>query len=120
MRLYLDDDTAAAVLIRAVRQAGHDVQIPADVGLRGAADPIQLTHAIRDARVLLSRDYRDFEPLHLLVREARGHHAGILVIRRDNDPRRNVAPRDVVRALGNLAAAGVPLADEYIVLNAWQ
>ena len=86
MRLYLDEDLAAALLIRLLQQAGHGVQIPADVGLAGHTDPEQLTHAITQDRVLLTRNYRDFELLHLLVLQAHGHHVGILVVRRDDDP----------------------------------
>jgi hypothetical protein len=33
MNLYLDEDTAWGILVQALRRAGHDVQIPADVGL---------------------------------------------------------------------------------------
>ena len=33
MRLYLDDDTAFPLLARLLRQAGHDVELPADAGL---------------------------------------------------------------------------------------
>jgi predicted nuclease of predicted toxin-antitoxin system len=120
MRLYLDHDTAAALLDQTLRRAGHEVQIPVDAGLAGQPDPVHLRQAIHDNRVLLSRDHRDFVLLHALLGEARGHHPGILVIRRDNDPRRNMTPRDVVRALRNLEAASVPIANEYIVLNAWQ
>jgi hypothetical protein len=58
--------------------------------------------------------------LHFLIREAQGHHPGILVVRRDDDPRRNMSPHDIVRALRNLENAGVPIANEYIILNAWQ
>ena len=120
MRLYLDDDISAAVLIRTLRHAGHDVQTSADAGIAGHPDPIHLAHAIRTDRRLLSRNYRDFELLHLLILQAGGHHPGILVVRRDNDPRRNMTPADIVRALHNLEAAGVPIADEYHILNHWQ
>jgi predicted nuclease of predicted toxin-antitoxin system len=120
MRLYLDDDIASALLTRLLRNAGHDVQTPADVGLAGKSDAIHLTHAIHETRVCLSRNYGDFEALHLLLVEAQGHHPGILVVRRDDNPRRNMTPRDIVRALRNLEVAGVPLADQYIILNAWQ
>ena len=44
----------------------------------------------------------------------------MIVIRREDDPRRNMSPRDIVCALANLEAAGVSLADQYIVLNPWQ
>jgi hypothetical protein len=40
MRLYLDDDSAGALLTRYLAQAGHDVEIPADVGLTGDDDPV--------------------------------------------------------------------------------
>jgi len=33
MRLYIDDDSVDPGLIRLLRRHGHDVQIPADVGL---------------------------------------------------------------------------------------
>jgi hypothetical protein len=120
MRLYLDDDSASALLQRLLQAAGHDVQVPADVGLSGEPDGIHLTHPIRDNRVCLSRNYRDFEILHLLVLQAQGHHPGILVVRRDNDPRRNLSPRDIVRAIRNLETAGITLADRYEILNHWQ
>src|SRR5262249_1972064 len=120
MRLYLDEDTASALLPSLLRNAGHDVQVPADVGLSSRHDAAQLLHSIREDRVFLSRNYRDFENLHLLVLGSSGHHPGIMVVRRDDDPRRNLSPRDVVRAIRNLIAAGVPIADEYHIQNHWR
>ena len=67
MKLYLDDDSVAAVLVALLRRAGHDVQIPVDVGLSGKDDPIHLTHAVLQDRVLLSYNYGDFKLLHDLV-----------------------------------------------------
>ncbi|HEV3259012.1 MAG TPA: DUF5615 family PIN-like protein [Gemmataceae bacterium] len=116
----MDEDLASPRLAQLLRNAGHDVQLPVDVGLVGKADARQLTQAIREARVLLSRNYCDFQNLHNLVLQAQGHHPGILIVRRDNDPKRNLAPRDIARALDNLLAAGVPLADEYLILNHWR
>ncbi len=120
MNLYLDDDTVAALLIRHLRNAGHDLRTPADLGLAGADDPVHLTHAIREGRALMTRNYDDFLKLHNLVMAAQGHHPGILVLRRDSGSRCRMAPHDIVRALRNLAAAGVPVADQYTILNAWQ
>ena len=40
MRVYLDDDSAALLLARLLRQAGHDVELPADVGLSGEDDAV--------------------------------------------------------------------------------
>ncbi len=64
MRLYLDDDSAAALLVRLLRQDGHDVQVPADVGLSGEDDAVHLTYAVKDDRGLLTGNHRDFLNLH--------------------------------------------------------
>jgi predicted nuclease of predicted toxin-antitoxin system len=120
MRLYLDDDIVAAVLVRLLRQAGHDVQVPADVGLAGKEDPIHLRHAIKEGRVTLTKNYRDFQLLHFLVLESGGHHPGILVVREDNDPKRDLTLRGIVRALANLEKSGLPIADNYHILNHWR
>ena len=55
MRLYLDDDTAATLLVRLLGQSGHDVQIPRDAGMPGADDPIHLTYAILAASTGIMR-----------------------------------------------------------------
>jgi hypothetical protein len=120
MRLYLDDDFASPVLAQMLRNANHDVQLPSDVGYSGKDDPIHLTHTVREGRALLTRNYGDFENLHNLVMTVKGHHPGMLVVRRDNDPRRNLSYRDIVGAIGKLEAAAVPLEDQYIILNHWR
>jgi hypothetical protein len=121
MRLYIDDDSVDPSLLRVLRRDGHDVQIPADVGLAGSSDQVHLAHAIRSQRAVLTRNYRDFEALHdLVVSAATGHHAGILVVRFDNKPRNNMTLGDIARAVRNLESAGVPLTDSYYELNHWQ
>ena len=42
MRLYLDDDSAGVLLTQFLRQAGHDVQRPIEVGLAGRDDAVHL------------------------------------------------------------------------------
>jgi predicted nuclease of predicted toxin-antitoxin system len=120
MRLYLDDDTADVLLARLLRTAGHDVQVPSDVGMAGRFDPVHLTYCIQDDRVCLTKNYEDFENLHNLIVAAQGHHPGILIIRQDNDPNRDLKPAGVVRAIRNLEAANVPVADCCQVLNHWR
>lgn len=121
MRLYIDDDSVDTGLIRLLRRAGHDVRIPADVGMAGSSDHVHLAHAIRDNRAVLTRNYRDFEPLHdLVVLAARGHHAGILAVRYDDNKKHKMSSADIVRALRNLEKSGVPIADVYHELNHWQ
>jgi hypothetical protein len=120
MRLYLDDDSASPLLARLFVQAGHDVQLPADVGLAGRKDPMHLAWAAKDDRVLLSGNHDDYRLLHNLIMQVGGRYPGILIVRKDNDPSRDLKPQGIVRAIRNLLAAAVPLADSFHILNQWR
>ena len=120
MKIYLDEDSAAALLVALLQRAGHDVQTPADVGLLGEDDPIQLTHAIRDARVCLTHNADDFEDLDDLIMAAGGHHPGILTVRKDNDRKRDLRPPDIVRGITKLLASGLSITDNVHLLNHWR
>jgi hypothetical protein len=70
---------------------------------------------------VLTRNYKDFEALHDLVNSpANGHHAGMLVVRYDNNPRNNMPSGDIARALRNLETSGAAIADSDHDLNHWQ
>jgi predicted nuclease of predicted toxin-antitoxin system len=120
MRLYLDDDSASKLLAGLLRKAAHDVQVPADVGMDGEDDAVHLAQALRENRVLLSHNHHDFENLHNLIILAGGHHPGILAVRKDNDPKRDLNAPGIVRAIAKLLAASVPLRDQFTVLNHWR
>jgi len=120
MRIYVDEDLASGLLATLQQKAGHDVTTPIDSGLIGRADAVQLAYSIQATRVCLSRNHRDFEELHLLVRQAQGRHFGILVVRRENDPTRDMTAKGIVTAIRKLESASVPIAHEYIVLNQWR
>lgn len=120
MILYLDDNSAKASLVAQLRRAGHQVNVPADLGLAGASDASHLAACAGHGRVLLTRDHDDFLDLHDLVQATHGRHAGILVVRADNDPSRDMKDRDVVRALAKLEAARVPVENEFYILNHWR
>jgi hypothetical protein len=120
MRLYLDDDTVNRALISQLRQAGHDVEVPADIGNLGASDPVHLLHAVETGRVFISYNHDDFEELHDLVTGSGGSHPGILIVRRDQDRRRHMSPAQIVRAIAKLDASGTGIADAVIVFNQWQ
>jgi len=76
--------------------------------------------AIENRRILITGNHRDFLLLHELVLKSGGHHPGILVVRRDNDPRRDMSPRWIVTALRKLLQAAVPMPDTLHVLNQWR
>jgi hypothetical protein len=121
VRLYIDDDSVDATLLRLLRRDRHDVEIPADVGLAGSSDQVHFAHAIRDQRAMLTRNYRDFEDLHdLVVAAANGHHGGVLAVRFDKNPRNNMSPGDIARTVRNLESASVDISDSYHELNHWQ
>jgi hypothetical protein len=120
MRLYLDDDSIARALVSGLRQAGHDVEIPRDAGLKGRSDPVQLLHAIKSQRLVLTGNYDDFEELHELVLGAQGSHPGILVVRKENNPKRDMAPGHIVKAIAKALAASIPMSGSFVVLNHWR
>jgi Domain of unknown function (DUF5615) len=119
MLLYLDDDFIHGIVVVLLRKAGHDVVLPADVGLSGADDSVHLTHAIRKGRPLFSFNHDDFEQLHTLIETAGGHHPGILIVRRDND-KRDLKPHGIVKALAKLLATGDPIPDHFTILNQYR
>lgn len=92
MNLYLDDDSTSTVLVRMLRAARHDVVLPRDVGNDGAKDPKHFSEAIQRGRVVLTQNYDDFKLLSDLVAHSAGHHPGVVAIRKDNDPRRDMSP----------------------------
>ena len=109
---------SSGLLASLLSRARHDVTTAVQAALLGRSDPVQLTHSIAEDRVCLSRNYEDFEELHLLLQQGRGRHAGIVVVRRENDPTRDMTPKGI--AIRKLEMAGVPIANEYIVLNQWR
>jgi predicted nuclease of predicted toxin-antitoxin system len=120
MRIYLDEDVADPLLTKFLRNAGHDVLMPGDVGMLEKLDAVQLAYAIRQNRVLITANHEDFKNLHDLVLIATGHHPGVLAIRRDNDPTKDMSLRAIVRAVGKVATAIPDLRDEFQVLNHWR
>jgi hypothetical protein len=120
MNLDLDDDSVDGVLLQLLHRAGHNVQLPQDVGISGESDPVHLTFSARSRRVLLSRNHDDFRELHELVYYTGGAHAGILIVRYDNDLRRDLSQKGIVLAIANLIAANAPVENEFIILNEWR
>lgn len=120
MRLYLDDDSTDRMLVQRLRHAGHDVRSPSDIGQSGQHDAVHLKNAIREDRILLSRNHDDFRFLHELILQAKGHHPGIFIVCRENNPKRDLTPKGIVRAITKLLSAQVPLIDDIIILNHWR
>lgn len=120
MNIYVDDDSAKGALVARLRKEGHQVVVPADVSMSGAADPRHMLYAVENGLILLTRNHKDFNVLHLLIQAAQGRHPGIIAVRLDNDPSRDMKDSEVVRAIRNLESSGMPLANEFHVLNHWR
>jgi len=120
MHLYLDDDTAERRLMRLLTNAGHVIVVPASVHLAGAPDTCHFIHALRHSLVLVTRNHDDFLDLHEVVQTAHGTHPGILIIRFDNDPTRDMTPRQIAAAISRLESTEVPLENRVYILNHWR
>ena len=120
MRLYLDDDTADRRLMALLTYAGHVVVVPAGVHLSGAPDTRHFIYAMQHSLILVTRNHDDFLDLHEVVQTAHGTHPGILIIRFDNDPTRDMTPRYIVTAIARLISTGVPLENQVYILNHWR
>jgi hypothetical protein len=120
MNLYLDDDTAKSALAARLRNDGHQVVIPLSVGMSGDSDPRHLLYAVQQHLVLVTRNHDDFKDLHLLIQGTGGQHTGILAIRADNDPSRDMKDADILQAIRNLELSGIAVSNEFHILNHWQ
>jgi predicted nuclease of predicted toxin-antitoxin system len=64
MRIYLDDDLDSNRLIGLLKNDGHTVVSPREVGTRGATDLNHLQYASQNGLVLLTANASDFVALH--------------------------------------------------------
>src|SRR6266568_4894145 len=119
MNIYLDDNLTDRVLAGLLARAGHTVVRPADVDLTGATDVRHMNHAVRARLVFLTADDEDFHDLHALILGASGTHLGILLVRYDNDPKRDMKPHHIVRAIRKMEQAGYETTNELVILNHW-
>ena len=120
MNIYLDDNLNQQRLAAMLRAAGHTVVQPADASLMGATDVVHLEHATRNSLAVLTADRVDFRDLHQLVQTVHGIHFGILVVRYENGPRRDMKARHIVAAIGKLERSGLDLSNQFVILNHWR
>jgi predicted nuclease of predicted toxin-antitoxin system len=120
MKVLLDENMSDPRLAARLRTGGHDPILASDVGLLSTTDARVLTLSIVDGVPVLTRDSDNFEDLHDLVIAAAGHHAGILIVRFDNDPRHNMTDRGIATAISKLESSGSPIRDQIHVLNLWR
>ena len=120
MRILIDENMSSPRLAAAMLAAGHDVEFSTAGGRKSQSDARVMTDAIGQGRLVLTRDYEDYADLHDLVIASGGRHPGILIIRFDDEPSRNLSHRAICTALANLASAGMPIDSQVHVLNQWR
>jgi len=117
LKLLVDEDTKAGILLSRLRQAGHDVVSTQDLGKDAALDPEVFELAQRLGRVVLTKNTEDYFDLHE-KHKAKGHF-GVLAVYEDADPDKDMSYKDIVQALANIEGADVVLANNFQTLNAW-
>jgi predicted nuclease of predicted toxin-antitoxin system len=115
LKLLIDEDTQAKILVSMLRNAGHDVKTVNEVGLSGKIDELVLEYAIVKNRILLTHNCDDFETLH----ELNSEHPGILAIYNNDNQTKDMSNKAIVRAIANLEAVNFSLANQFIPLNQW-
>ena len=93
---FVADESCAGPVIRALREAGHDVTAIAEVA-KGATDEQVLERALNEKRVLITED-RDFGEL---VYARSQSSAGVILVRFHSRARR-AKPATVVEAVTKL------------------
>jgi hypothetical protein len=120
LNIYLDDSADSDERIQLLTNARHTVVSPRDVGTSRANDPVHLEYAVTHGCVLLTFDVDDFKALHRDWQAQGRAHSGIFVVYFENDRRRDMKSHDIIRAIDNLLASGLPIANEFHVLNQWR
>ena len=120
MKVYLDDNLAGKRLLGLLRKNGHTVARPADYGLVGVSDARHLEKAIREDLVSLTKDRDDFGDLHRLILTSGGGHPGILVVRFEKDPKKDMKPKHIAAAIAKLEKSGISVKNDLVVLNHWR
>lgn len=116
LRLLVDESADSRRLRRLLASAGHDAVLPVDFGLGGATDADLFAYAQQHGLVVLTKNPADFRRLH----EGSPEHSGIFLVYDDNDSTRDMTDAEIVRAIGNLVASGIPIAGEVHALNHWR
>ena len=84
LKLLIDEDAQDKVLVKLLRQAGHEVITVNEAGLMSQPDFLVLDYARNADRILLTLNCRDFQSLHA----ADPHHPGILAFIKRQIPQR--------------------------------
>lgn len=117
MICYRDDDVDQDLLVQLAAARSHNLISPRLVGRSGQQDALHFLYAAAQRIPIMTRNANDFEALHEFGLGIGGHHSGLIVVYDESDRRKNMRPREIVRALSNLESAAVTLDNQLIALN---
>ncbi len=120
MKVYLDDDHDANVLIGLLQHARHDVISPRAVGTSGIADSEHLHYAAAHESALLTGNVEDFAALHKQWMTQQLEHSGILMVHKENNSARDMSYHQIAQAVSKIEQSGIPLANACHNLNFWR
>lgn len=115
LKLLIDEDCQDRLLVKLLRNAGHDVITVNETGLMGQPDSVILDRAKTDKRVLLTYNCDDFENLHQID----SNHSGILAVYQNANRLKNMSFKEIVRAINNIEKLEMELNRLFIPLNQW-
>jgi predicted nuclease of predicted toxin-antitoxin system len=118
--IYFDDCADDKLLESLLTQTGYTVVTLRSAGTKGWRDPDHLDYAAQHGYTLLTSNPADFVALHQQWQAQGRAHAGILLVYYDNIGAKDMKPHDIVRAVENLIASGLPIVDEVYNLNHWR
>ena len=118
--IYLDDCADDKLLESLLTQTGYTVVTPRSADTKGWHDPDHLHYAAQRGYGLLTSNPADFIALHQQWQAQGQAHAGILLVYYDNIKAQDMKPHDIVGALENLLASGLPLTNAIYNLNQWR
>lgn len=119
MKIYLDDDADGSLLIIALQSAGFEVLSPRnkEINMRNRDDLAHLERATKERATILTFNCKDFRALHKDWENSGKVHAGILVVYKYNNPKKDLAPADIAKAIKNILVLHAPIEKQLHVLN---
>jgi hypothetical protein len=97
IRLYIDEDAMAGILVKGLRARGADVATVFEEQMTGRSDEEQLEYASERNRTLYTFNVGDFCRLHKEYQSQGKSHAGIIVVYR-----KRYAAGEQIRRLSDL------------------
>ena len=113
--IYLDDCTYDKELVGLLRREGYKVTTPVEAGMLGAKDPDHFRFAVNHGLTILTENTDDFIELH----KQNPNHSGILLVYKENDPKKDMSNHEILRAINNVVGLNIPLSGQLIALNMW-